>query len=72
LILYYLPSRKHARALRLVANGYVDEVLSAARSYIEEKGMSQVSIPNIEAYFSKEVSFTLNVLNICNYGGKNY
>jgi hypothetical protein len=48
----------------------VDEVLRSVRRYIADKGMSQVSIPNIEASFSQEVSFTLNMLNICNYGEK--
>jgi hypothetical protein len=68
--LFFLLSRKHARTLRVIANDYVDELLSAARSYIADNGLSQVSIPNIEASFSKEVSFTLNVLSISNYGGK--
>lgn len=50
----------------------MDGILSAARTYIVNNGMSEVSIPDIEAYFSKEVSFTQNMLNICNYDGKYY
>ena len=71
-MIFFLFPRKHARALRVIADDYVDELLSNARSYIADNGMSQVSIPNIEASFSKKVSFTLHVLSICNYGGKYY
>ena len=49
-------SRQHVRALRVVANDYVDEILSVAHSYIVENGLSNIAIPNIEASFSQEVS----------------
>jgi hypothetical protein len=50
----------------------MDKLLSSARDSIKKNGMSQFPIPNIDLSFSKEVSFTLNVLNVCNYVGKYY
>jgi hypothetical protein len=52
----------------------VDEILSASLTYTVNNGMSELDIStiNIRKSFSKKVSFTLNVLNICNYGGKYY
>jgi len=36
----------------------VDELLSLAHSYIAENGLTEIAIPNVEASFSQEVSFT--------------
>ena len=36
----------------------MDEVLSVAHSYIADNGLSIINIPNVEASFSQEVSFT--------------
>jgi hypothetical protein len=36
----------------------VDEVLSVAHNYIHDNGLSIISIPNVEASFSQEVSFS--------------
>nr|AGT15837.1 50MGP [Reticulitermes flavipes] len=49
--------RKHARRLTAVANDYVDKLLNVARSYIGDKGLSEVDIPNIDASFSKKILF---------------
>jgi hypothetical protein len=49
--------RQHARALRVVANDYVDEVLSVVHTYIADNGLSEIAIPNVEASFSQEILF---------------
>jgi len=36
----------------------VDEVLSVAHTYIADNGLSVIPIPDIEASFSQEVSFS--------------
>ena len=36
----------------------MDEVLSVAHTYIADNGLSVISIPNVEASFSEEVSFS--------------
>jgi len=36
----------------------VDEVLSVVHTYIADNGLSEIAIPNVEASFSQEVSFT--------------
>lgn len=48
--------RGHARALRAVANEYVDAVLGEVHSYIEDNQLTELAIPDIEASFSKEVN----------------
>ncbi|XP_021915921.1 uncharacterized protein LOC110827999 isoform X2 [Zootermopsis nevadensis] len=47
--------RGHARALRAVANEYVDAVLGEVHSYIEDNQLTELAIPDIEASFSKEI-----------------
>ncbi|GFG32445.1 hypothetical protein Cfor_02543, partial [Coptotermes formosanus] len=49
--------RKHARALRTVANDYIDEVLSFAQSFIVDNELSEIAAPDIEASFSQEILF---------------
>jgi methylase of polypeptide subunit release factors len=64
---YTFFCRQHAKALRVVANDYVDEVLKVARNYIVDNRLSLIEIPNVEASFSEEVSFSYTKCAKCQY-----
>ena len=45
----------------------MDEVLSVAHSYVVDNGLSYIAIPDIEASFSQEVSFSHTKCTKCLY-----
>jgi hypothetical protein len=47
--------REHTRALRALANDYVDSLLELARTYIVENGLSEIAIPDIQQGFEQDV-----------------
>ncbi|PSN42584.1 hypothetical protein C0J52_08711 [Blattella germanica] len=47
--------RAHAKAVRTVANEYVDEVLLYVHNYVVEQHVEEIQIPNIEAGFSETI-----------------
>lgn len=47
--------REYARDLRALANDYVDSILENIRNYIEENGLQQIDIPDIEQGFEQNI-----------------
>jgi len=55
--------REHTRALRALANDYVDNLVDQVRIFVLENGLSEVAIPDIQQSFSQDI------LGITFYGG---
>jgi len=53
---FFLLSREHSRALRALANDYVDTLLESVRKYVEENRLSEIDIPDIVQGFEQDVS----------------
>ncbi|KAJ9597287.1 hypothetical protein L9F63_011858 [Diploptera punctata] len=48
---------EHVKQVRAVANSYVDELLSTVHDYVEVNHYEEISIPTIDAGFSKKILF---------------
>jgi len=47
--------REHTRAVRALANDYVDNLLELVRSYVVDNGLSEIEIPDIQQGFEQDI-----------------
>ena len=52
----FLTSREHTRALRALANDFVDDLLVLVHGFVVDNGLSEIAIPEIRQGFEQDVS----------------
>jgi hypothetical protein len=51
-----MPSREHTRALRTLANDFVDDLMILVRGFVVDNALSEIAIPDIWQGFEQDVS----------------